>query len=270
MPSKITDHADQAVSRLPYDLRKQPKLEAFVRALVGPIQTLEDALWQLLVERAVGTATGVTLEALGRLVGQPPTGLDTETYRRYIRARIRANKSCGTVEDFIKITRLILNDDDAQIIIERQGVAAAVERILGIVVDDDLANVLIGFLVDAASGEGRIILETLTDVEDETFTLAIATFLDGPLVGAETTIPVISTDGFPTSGSLDIDVGLADEETVTYTGITSTSFLGVSAVVNAHVTNSCIQLSGAPGKGLGDSTDANVGGKLMSARDQVT
>lgn len=268
-PTQITDHADQAVNRLPNPLRGQPKLEALVRALVGPIQHVEDALWQLLTERTIDIATGVTLDSIGRLVGEPPTGLDIETYRRHIKARIRANRSRGQVEDLIKIVRLILNDPAAGVQMERQTINTIVVRILERVTDDDLANTLIRFLLLATSAEGRVLLETLTALEDDTFTLAIAAFSTGALSIGNTTIAVGSTAGFPDTGSVDIDVGLATAETKAYTGKTTTSFIGVTALTQNHASGCCVQLSGAPGKGLGDSTNAVTGGMLASVREEV-
>jgi hypothetical protein len=269
MTVQITDHADRGIDRLPSQFRDKPKLEALLRVLLGQVQDVEDALWQLFTQRALAGATGVTLDAIGKLVGQPRNALSDADYRRYISARIATNRSKGKISDLYKIARLIINDLDAALYLDNQGNAAAVMKVTGIVLDDDLAAILIEFLQDAAKAGVRIILESQTDIEDESFTLAISAFLDGALVGGETTILVDSTDGFPSSGSLDIDVGLADEETVTYAGITSTSFIGVSAVANPHPDASCIQLSGAPGKGLGDEADPLVGGTLASAIEAV-
>ena len=95
-PSKITNHREQAIARLPFDLRNAPRLVAIASALLAPLQPIEDALWQLHTERNLDTATGVTLEEIGGLVGEPPSGLDEDTYRRRIRARIRTNRSSGS------------------------------------------------------------------------------------------------------------------------------------------------------------------------------
>lgn len=270
MITKITDFVQRGIDRLPSQMAGKPNIEALLTVLLRPGQDVENVLWQLLTERTAAIATGVTLTAIGNLVGQPRNGLtDDEEYRPYVMARIASNKSDGTIPTIVRIARVALNDEDAEPILDNTGAAAFILRILGITQDETHANILIDILNNSVKGGVRIILETLEDVEAEIFHTAISAFLDGPLVGGETTIPVDSTDGFPSSGSLDIDVGLADEETVTYTGITSTSFIGVSAVANPHDDTACVQLNGGPGKGLGDESDPLVGGKLASARDRV-
>lgn len=267
---KITDFVQRGLDRLPSQFQGKPKIEALLRVLLAPGQEVEDALWQLLTERTAKVAVGVTLTQIGALVGQPRNAVaDDEEYRPYVLARIASNKSNGTIPTILRIARIALNDEDAEPIVDNTGAAAFILRILGVTITEDVANILIDILNNSIKGGVRIILETLAELEATSFTLAIAAFCDGALAGGETTIPVTSTDGFPSSGSLDIDVGLADEETVTYSGITSTSFIGVSAVANPHDDGACVQLSGAPGLGLGDDGDPLVGGAMVSARDRV-
>ncbi len=260
------DHVAVALSRLRQQYRDKPNIVALVTALITPFQSLEEALWALLTQRSVTTAVGAQLDVLGKLVKQPRAGLDDDDYRRYIRARIATNRSDGLVEDLIKVAGLVIGDDAARIVIDQQGNAAVVVRILDVVLDDDLVSILVAFMRQTKSAGVRILVETLTDVDDETFFTAIAAFADGAMAVFDTDITVTSTAGFPDTGSLIIDEGLAVEETVTYGGITTTSFLAVSPLTQIHVDGSALVLTGAgaPGKGLGDSTDAAVGGKLMS------
>lgn len=269
MTTHLTDFVQRGLDRLPSQFQGKAKIEAFLRVLLAPGQEVEDALWQLLTERTAAVAVGVTLTQIGNLVGQPRNGLTDEELRPYVLARIASNKSNGTIPTILRIARIALNDELAQPILENTGAAAFVLRILGITVTETVANILIDILNNSIKGGVRIILETSADVDAEMFYTARAAFLDGALAGGETTIDVLSTEGFPATGSLDIDVGLAVEETVTYTGITSTSFIGVSAVANAHVDRSAVYLVGSLGKGLGDSTNAALGGKMASARDRV-
>lgn len=62
----------------------------------------------------------------------------------------------------------------------------------------------------------------------------LAAFLDGSHSAGATTLTVDSTGGFPSSGSLVLDEGTEDEETVTYSGKTGTTFTGVSALTMDH------------------------------------
>jgi hypothetical protein len=103
-------HADAAVDRLALQFRK-PKIIAFVRALCGPMQALEQAFVDLITLRNLDDATGVTLEMLAKLVGQKLIpDIDEDTLRSYTRARVRANKSSGLGDQILRIARLVLTD----------------------------------------------------------------------------------------------------------------------------------------------------------------
>ena len=65
-----------------------------------------------------------------------------------------------------------------------------------------------------------------------------STALSASIAATDTTIPVVSTSGFITPGSISID-----NETISYTGLTSTSFTGVTRGVNS--TTPASHLSGA-------------------------
>ena len=144
-------------------------VEKLIVALVTPTQSVEDALQQLLSERSVDTAVGDQLDTIGVIVDQPRAGLDDETYRRYIRARIRTHRSNGIMRDILAVADLVIYDDDAYLRILNQGVAAYVLRVEDFVMDTDLVNVVIKFLRDATSAGVRPILETWPLEEDELF-----------------------------------------------------------------------------------------------------
>lgn len=133
-----------------------------IRAFMVPLQRAEDALASMLVNRSVDTAVGAQLDLVGKIVGQARAGLDDDTYRRYIRARIRANKSNGTIEDLIIVTRLVVGDDAATIEVDNQGEAGCVIRVLDVAITNNVANVVITFLNQARSGGTRVILESST------------------------------------------------------------------------------------------------------------
>lgn len=135
------------------------KLRTYLAILMAPGNGAEATLMMLLTERAIDTATGPRLAAIGKLVGQPNSGLDDDDYRRYVRARISTNRSSGALNELYKITRLVLDDAEAVLVGDRQPPAAIVMRVSGAVVDDDLAAILMGFLRDAAASGIRIILE---------------------------------------------------------------------------------------------------------------
>lgn len=130
-----------------------------VRALVEPAQGVENALQQLLTERLIDTAVGYQLDILGKIAGQTRDGLDDETYRRYIRARIAANNSDGNVEDLIKVADLVIYDDAALYEVNTHRIATVVLRLKDKAISQTLADSLIRFLRDTVSGAVRVILE---------------------------------------------------------------------------------------------------------------
>jgi hypothetical protein len=220
-------------------------------ALIGPFRDLENALQQLLTQRFVSNAVGAQLDVLGEIVGQERAGMTDTLYRRYINAKILANKSDGFTETLISIAVLIMNDPNATIDIQTVGYPGYTA-----VWDVDppqtgFADALITMLNLAQAAGVRGILQTLTASSDAgAFTCAQAAFLTATTNAGATTLTVGSTSGFPTSGSLDIDVGLTTAETVTYTGTGPTSFTGVSATTQNHAATSRVSLHGSPGLGF--------------------
>lgn len=128
-------------------------------AIVAPMQSLEDALMSLMIERRISTAVGEQLDVLGRIVVQPRAGLDDDDYRRYIRARVVTNKSDGLVEDLIRIVSLLLDDENAVIHVSDEDMATVIVRSEGVEVPGDLADSVIRFLRAAKSGGVRLIFE---------------------------------------------------------------------------------------------------------------
>ena len=168
----ITDHADQAVARIPSQFADKPKFETLIRILTGPIQSIEDALWSILIDRRIKNAVGAQLDMIGRVVGQAREGYADDDYRMRLRARIAANRSSGSDEDLILIVRLFTHDDDYLVTLARYDVATIVVRLSGQAMTGDVARNLLGFL--AKSAGVRLVLEYSTADDDDTFTF------DGP------------------------------------------------------------------------------------------
>src|SRR4029077_229761 len=126
------------------------------------------------------------------------------------------------------------------------------------------------FLNDAKTAGVHLILETQYVDDDHVWMFATAAFANGAISSGATSITVDSTAGFPSSGTLHVDEGLAGQDlAVTYNGITATSFLNTSGLAHNHVDRTCITLASGSGIGLGmgDTSDPSVGGELESARD---
>jgi hypothetical protein len=137
----------------------KPNLEAFVRSLFAPINTLDTALRDMMRDRWLDTASGVQLDGIGTIVGQKrvvshavylaffgfdsqPSGrafgiapmrrqnqpfadavtLDDDNYRTILRLKIALNNGHGTVEEIIAACQLIFQAD--RVIVENTGNAS--------------------------------------------------------------------------------------------------------------------------------------------------
>jgi hypothetical protein len=261
-------HIAEALARSPEYIKGKQNWTAIVSALVSQVQEVEDALQQLATERGVDTAVGAQLAIVGAKVGEPDTGLDTEIYRRRIRARIAANRSSGTIEQLIQIGRLIVYDTAARMELERQNVAHLVYRVRDAAVASDVADVLIAFLRDAKLAGVRLLLETSESDEAGTFTMAQAAFCDG--IHSNGSLDLVVHEGntasFPEAGDIVIDPGGALEEPATYIRTTHDTFRLSALTTNNHADGTAIILAGADdGLGFGDDAVPADGGTFASA-----
>ena len=104
----IPDHAEQARKALAWPLRSKPRAAALAEALGGACQPWEDFLLGLLTGGTLANATGVLLDQWGDLVGEPRgVLLADDDYRPFVEARILANRSSGTVNELLRIVRLV-------------------------------------------------------------------------------------------------------------------------------------------------------------------
>lgn len=253
-----------AWDRLVEQFKNQPAIRALVDSLVAPVQPVADTVAALLLQQSVDLAVGAQLDVIGKKIGQPRDGLVDATYRRYLRARIATNRSNGTHEDAIAIVGLVLGADSGGLPrLKAENFATLYVDLFGVVPDDATTTALISFLRAAVAAGIRVLLHVFEADPSITFTCASAsTQATGTPTADDTSIDVADTSAFPASGSLDVDLGLAVAETVTYTGKLSTSFFGVSALANNHSTGACVQLHGEALRGCGDEADGSVGGLL--------
>jgi hypothetical protein len=97
---------DDAVELLLSQFRK-PKIEAMLRALVGPVQRLEDVLWHILTRVVdMANAEGVHLDLFGRILKLPRLGLSDTEYRSRLQVWQLVLRSTGKPEELIRIADL--------------------------------------------------------------------------------------------------------------------------------------------------------------------
>jgi hypothetical protein len=100
----LTSYGERAVARLLAQYQK-PQLSALARELVERAQEVEATLFDVVSQTAIDTATGAWLDRLGAIVGEGRGGASDVDFRGFIRARVRANRSEGLVEDVLEVLK---------------------------------------------------------------------------------------------------------------------------------------------------------------------
>ena len=259
------DHEGKMLARLAEEFRK-PRISAIIRGEAAQYQAIENAYWQLLTEFGVETAIGWALDVLGKIVGEPRQGALDADYRLRVRARIRVNRSDGTIEDILDVVRLLIGSvllPSAAIKLTEFYPAAFVLRITGIAITPTQAQIYSSFIKQArgaAIGSGFGWQET---PDADAFVTATSSPLTAAALAGVTSFTVADTSDFPAAGTIVIDDGLAGSETLAYTTKTPTTLSGFPATANPHTIGSMVTFPASVGKGWGDTANAATGGALV-------
>jgi len=100
--TKTTDHVTEALGNRLEQFKNSPKMAAFITAFVNQIQDLEEASFELYLDRWIDTAVGVQLDGMGSIVGEDREGRGDDAYRLAIKAQIQINFSDATPEDILR------------------------------------------------------------------------------------------------------------------------------------------------------------------------
>lgn len=146
----IVDHPAQAVARLSQQFKTKPLIVALLKSWVTQVQELENALWDLREMRTLSTATGIYLDEIGAIVGQPRNGMDDDTYRVWISARVLVNRSSGTTEQVIGFVKKLVGES-VEVWLDEQYPAAFAIQVGGI---DPAKGVEIARLLQLAKPAG--------------------------------------------------------------------------------------------------------------------
>lgn len=153
----------------------ESNLVKFIRACCIPMQDIEDALQQLLLERSIDTAVAAQLDVIGKIVQQVRSGDDDSTYRRRIRARIAVHRSTGTFEDLIKVVSLVVQEVGATYVVQQEGTATVRVLIDDAITTDAVATLAYEFLRGETGGAAaagvRIVVEWLPSTPSGIFRL---------------------------------------------------------------------------------------------------
>ncbi len=222
--AKITTHKEQMLARLLYEYKDKPNMAKVINVIANRYQGVEDALWQLATQRLLD-GEGVQLDNLGKILRQERgDSADDAEYRLRLKARMRANQSSGTPEDILSVFQALLGSYDG-LHLTPYYPAGIMLTLDDIEVTDAEASLYADFLFDSKDGGVAAWLQTSPAPDDETFCCPASTTLTADHDG-ETTMRVVSTEGFLPSGYLLLDVGSSDELRISYTFKTPTTFEG--------------------------------------------
>ena len=99
----ITDHPERMLINSFSQDRCKPKFKALLQAIGEGVQLQEEQFFDLLLSRGLDEAIANSLVQWGRIVGEQQGGLNDDDYRRFIKARIAANISEGTIDELIGV-----------------------------------------------------------------------------------------------------------------------------------------------------------------------
>jgi hypothetical protein len=150
-------------------------IEKLLTALLAPLQDVENCLQQLATERDVDSAIGAQLDVVGNIVGQDRLGYDDDLYRRFVRARVSANRSKGRISDIYRVIDLLVYDDDATYVLNNTGIASFELSIQGVTLDAAVGIAMMQVMRDVPSAGVRMVVDFSTVAPASTFTLGDST-----------------------------------------------------------------------------------------------
>lgn len=107
IPDRDIDHVGQGLGLLLNQFKNKPRLAAWATAYLRQCQLLEDAIYDVMIKRLIDNATGIRLDVIGKIVGEPRSDRDDPTYKIFIFARIRVNRSRGALIDVLEVIAMI-------------------------------------------------------------------------------------------------------------------------------------------------------------------
>jgi hypothetical protein len=115
MTDKIITHIDDALLRIIEQYKCSESMKAIVTALTEQVQIIEDESFGLFSRLDLANATGVLLDQYGTIIGLDRNGLDDDTYRLFLFAKIGQNTSNGEPERVIDNYKLLSGSSSVQL-----------------------------------------------------------------------------------------------------------------------------------------------------------
>lgn len=170
--SAIIDMPARALARIlgQYKLATA-RFGSLVSELAGQVQAAESAVFGVLAQLDLTTASGVWLENLGAIVDEARESLGDTDYRNFIKARVLANVSQGTCEELLTIARTVFVTGGATFALTELPPAAMQLVLGGATMTDAFALRTARALSRARAGGVRlsVLYQTLPDANTFTF-----------------------------------------------------------------------------------------------------
>lgn len=165
----VSDWGARLRTRLYAQFASAPTWQAWCEKVLGPqFQDLEDAAQTFLTLLDIDNSVGVQLDVIGRIVGQVRSGTDDPTYRLYLKARILANLSTGTVEELYGVFLAMLGNGIG--LIYKPGKIKQFSISIALVLTRIQALLAVKFLGDSKEAGARGLLEWKETADSSMFT----------------------------------------------------------------------------------------------------
>jgi hypothetical protein len=114
-PSLDSLHTEEARAFLLEQFKDKVSIRALLDSFTAQIQLVENALWQLVVDRTIDTAVGTQLDRIGEILNRE-RGSDTDSdYRDRLKIQILINLASGTVEDIVEVFDRVVSPAEIQL-----------------------------------------------------------------------------------------------------------------------------------------------------------
>ena len=251
----IADWASRLRSRLYTQFRGKAGWTKWTDAVLGPqFQALEDAWQTILTILDIDGSSGLQLDTIGKIAGQPRGGVDDPSYRLYLKARILANRSTGTPEDLFSLYTAMLGVSALPTYKAGWNKQFAIK--LGAVITRAQALIGVSFLTEAKETGARGILEWQEYADSLMFEFASdhatvsSTTTSGLIGGATTACPLASATSFPNSGR--VYISGSNNEYIRYTSKAGNTLTLANAVTLGHSAGDTVEVIYGDGLGFDD------------------
>jgi hypothetical protein len=167
------DLTDRALARRTDDYKRDTNFGYLVKSFTDQLQEIENATWEVILERLLDNAEGVQLTVLGKIVGEPRFSADDDEYRVGVRCRIAVNKSQGFRSDIYLVCTMCLRYNNETIDFKiREHYPCTVFVDCADYQFDMSLELIMGYLHDTRSGGVRLQLIYPTRAITNSFTWA--------------------------------------------------------------------------------------------------